>query len=105
MESFETFETFKRANESAEEAPQAESGPDPVLVETNAALRNIVTELGAIDKGVDRVPVFQRMFKGPEVVADNPELLPFFDKIAAIEEKYGREAVAEIATLYGADRL
>ncbi|HYF29221.1 MAG TPA: hypothetical protein VEA36_02560 [Candidatus Paceibacterota bacterium] len=86
-------------------ASKGEAGPDPVLVEANVALRGIVNDLGAIEKPADRVPVFQRMFNGPEVVTDNPALIPFFDRIAVIEGKYGREAVKEIATLYGADRM
>lgn len=95
--------------------PPAERNPNQPTAEANRELRSIVNAASELTKE-QRVLVFKRMNSGPsfqpstelEAANDNvftKELEPFFEQIGAVEEKYGRDIVAELAGLYGADRV
>lgn len=79
--------------------PESEYPEKNVYAEVNSELRDIIRGLPSIDKGL-RKTVFDRMLQGPDMLTEDPILEPFFEQIAAIEERYGRERVAEMATFY-----
>lgn len=79
--------------------PESEYPEKNVYAEVNNELRDIIRSLPSIDKEL-RKQVFDRMLQGPDMLSNDPELEPFFDRISAVEETYGRENVAEMATFY-----
>lgn len=67
--------------------------------EIQKELRGVMRDMGDLTPE-SKKQVLDRMILGPEVLSDDPELLVLFDQIAAIEEKYGRERVAELTAFY-----
>jgi hypothetical protein len=80
--------------------PESESNSEKnVYAEINRELREIIRNSMSIPKEARR-SLFDRMIQGPELTSTDPEVASFFEQIADIEEKYGKEHVAEVAAFY-----
>ncbi len=85
---------------SERSASELETNPESnVYAKVNKELRDIIATSTDISKESRRV-LFDRMLHGPEMLSANPELAPYFDQIAKVEETYGTEKVAEMAAFY-----
>ena len=74
--------------------------PEPnVYAEISKELRSIIADMKNIEPKL-RKSVFDRMIIGTEAVSDNSELIPLFEKIQKVEDKYGREQVAKLSAFY-----
>lgn len=78
------------------ETPNSEKN---VYAEINRELKDIVRNSTELSRE-SRRSLFDRMLQGPGITSEDPEVTSFYDQIAEVEEKYGREKVAEIAAFY-----
>lgn len=76
------------------------AGPENnIYAEANKELKNVMREMTGLNLD-SKKQVFDRMLLGEEVVSEDPELIALFEQIANVEEKYGRERVAELSAFY-----
>lgn len=86
--------------ENGDKVPESRFGPEAnVYAEISRELQGIIRGMTDID-GISRKAVFKRMIMGPEAASEAPELVSFFEQITAVEDKYGRERVAELSAFY-----
>lgn len=80
--------------------PEAGFDPDKnVYAEIHGELKDIMRGMTSIDR-LQKKHVFDRMLQGPDMALPHPELAEIFEQIADVEEKYGKERVAELAAFY-----
>ena len=91
MKGFENGTRVPEADFEVERNPYAEA--------TRELRKGVMSNMKDISPSL-RKSAIERMLMGPEFPSPDPVLEPIFEQIAAVEEKYGQETVAELAAFY-----